>query len=308
MDPADPNQVKAVLEQQGIVLGRHQTQLEAVASSIRDLTAQIQPLQLSQLSAAAPSTSSSPPVHEPKLPPPEKYSGEPGTCRSFLSQCSLVFELQPTTFPSERAKVAYVITQLSGRARERGTALWEARSPSCGNFEVLAAEMRRIFDRSKHGHEAARELLHMHQGRRSVSDFAIDFQTLATSSGWNPEALFDTFLNGLSEEIKDELVAHNLPDTCEGLVDLAIRIDTRLQQRRRARALRGPSQTFFPTPATQPTFLSASDSSGSEPMQIDRTRLTTAERQRRLSSRSCLYCGQPGHFISSCPVKANTHQ
>ena len=208
MNPADPNQMRTVLEQQGISLGLHQTQLKAVISSIGDLTAQIQPLQLNQSSAAAPTTSSSspPPAHEPRLPPPEQYSGEPGTCRSLLSR-SLVFELQPTTFPSERAKVAYVITQLSGRAREWGTALWEARSPSCGDFQNVAAEMRRALDRSKHGHEAARELLHIHQGRRSVSNYAIDFQTLATSSGWNSEALFDIFLNGLSEEIKDELVA-----------------------------------------------------------------------------------------------------
>ena len=44
----------------------------------------------------------------------------------------------------------------------------------------------------------------MRQGHRSVSDYAIDFQTLATSSGWNADALFDTFLNGLSEDIKDD--------------------------------------------------------------------------------------------------------
>ena len=92
--------------------------------------------------------------------------------------------------------------------------------------------MKRVVDRSKHRHEAARELLHiMRQGQRSVSDYAINFQTLATSSGCNADALFDTFLNGLSEEIKDELIAHDLPQTCDALVNLAIRINTRMQQR-----------------------------------------------------------------------------
>ena len=305
MDPADPNQMRACLEQQGALLGRQQTQLDTVIASIRDLTAQIQPLQLAQSSTT--SASSLLPAHEPKLPPPEKYSGEPGTCRSFLSQCSLIFELQPTTFSSDKAKVAYVITQLSGRAREWGTAMWDADSPSCADFQGFSSEMKRVFDRSKHGHEAARELLHMRQGRRSVSDYAIDFQTLATCTHWDADALFDTFLNGLSENIKDELVSHELPRTCEGLVNLAIRIDMRLQERHRARVFERSPGTYSVSPAIQPPYPST-DSPGPEPMQVDRTQLTQAERQRRMNSRSCLYCGQPGHFVASCPVKANARQ
>lgn len=305
MDPADPTQVKAALEQHGVFIGRQQAQLDSVAASIRDLTAQIQPLQLAHSALA----SSSPlqPAREPRLPPPEKYAGEPGTCRSFLSQCSLIFQLQPTTFPTDRAKVAYVITQLSGRAREWGTALWEAESPCCDDYKDFSSEMKRVFDRSKHGHEAARELLRMRQGCRSVSDYAIDFQTLATTTAWNADALFDTFLNGLSEDIKDELVSHDLPTTCEALISLAIHIDKRHQERRRGR-----SPGFFLQPSRFPvTELTPPPAPGApdpEPMQIDRTRLTPEERQRRIESRCCLYCGQPGHFISRCPVKGNARQ
>ena len=309
MDSADPDQVRAAIEHHDRVLGRHQTQLEAALTTVGDLTAQLQALQLSRPSTAIPPWPQPPaPAHEPKLPPPQKYAGEPGTCRSFLSQCSVIFELQPTSFPSERSKVAYVIIQLSGRAREWGTALWEAQSPSCNNFKDFSDEMRRVFDRSKHGHEAARELLHMRQGQGSVSDYAIDFQTLAASSGWNPEALFDTFLNGLSEEIKDELIGHDLPHTCDALVNLAIRIDTRIQQRRRMRVSGGPRRSSMATPVPQPAPFSTSEDPGPEPMQVDRTHLTLAERQRRFASRSCLYCGQPGHFISACPVKTNARQ
>lgn len=300
MDPADQQQLRSALEQQGAMLGRHSTQLDSVAASVRNLAAQIQPLQLSR------SASSSTPAaaHEPRLPPPEKYSGEPGTCRSFLTQCSLIFQLQPATFPSDQAKVAYVLTQLSGRAREWGTALWEVESPVCEDFRGFCEEMKRVFDRSKHGHEAARELLHMRQGRRSVSEFAIDFQTLATSTSWNAGAIFDIFLNGLSDEIKDELVSHDLPSTCEELIDLAIRIDTRLQQRpgRRSFSIRPRPASDMVTP--QPT----TSTSDPQPMQVDRARLTPAERQRRMTTGSCLYCGQPDHFIATCPVKSNARQ
>lgn len=47
--------------------------------------------------------------------------GEPTNCRSFFIQCEVVFLLQPRTYASERSKVAYIISLLSGRARD-----WDA--------------------------------------------------------------------------------------------------------------------------------------------------------------------------------------
>ena len=66
-------------------------------------------------------------------------------------------------------------------------------------------EMHRVFDRSSTGLEAGRDLMRLQQGRSSVSDYAIDFQTLATDSGWEGRALINAFLHGLSEAVKDEL-------------------------------------------------------------------------------------------------------
>lgn len=121
------------------------------------------------------------------------------------------------------ANVAYVITQLSSKAKEWVTSVWEVKLPFCMNYKAFVEEIKKVFDCSKHGREAAREMLHIRQGRRSVSDYAIQFHTLVSSSGWNPEAQF--FLNGLSEEIKDELMTREPPADFDALVDLTIRID-----------------------------------------------------------------------------------
>lgn len=48
--------------------------------------------------------------------PPERDLGEPSSCHAFLVLCTLVLELQPSTSPTEWAKVAYVITLLGGKA------------------------------------------------------------------------------------------------------------------------------------------------------------------------------------------------
>lgn len=40
-----------------------------------------------------------------------------------------------------------------------------------------------------------------------------------------------------------------------------------------------------------------------EPVQPGQTCLSLAERQERLHSQSCLYCGKSDHFIASCPMR-----
>ena len=67
-------------------------------------------------------------------------------------------------FPTERARVAYVITQLTGCAMKWGTAAWEADLPCTQTSGLFFEEMTRVFDRSKHGHEAGREILRIRQG------------------------------------------------------------------------------------------------------------------------------------------------
>lgn len=73
---------------------------------------------------------------------------------------------------------------------------------------------------------------------------------MAAESGWNAEALQGVFLKGLSEQVKDELVARVDPASLDILISLAIRTDNRLCERRRERAshqfsTQGPLPTLF---------------------------------------------------------------
>uniref|UniRef100_A0A671K5F4 DUF4939 domain-containing protein n=1 Tax=Sinocyclocheilus anshuiensis TaxID=1608454 RepID=A0A671K5F4_9TELE len=55
---------------------------------------------------------------------PATYSGEAATCSGFLLQCSLYFELQPHQFVNDRAKIAFIMSLLSGRVLQWAEALW----------------------------------------------------------------------------------------------------------------------------------------------------------------------------------------
>ena len=93
------------------------------------------------------------------------------------------------------------------------------------------AEMQRVIDRSSL--EAGRELMRLRQGTDMVSDYGIEFQTLATNSGWEGRAVVDGFLHGLAESMKDELLTCNLPDDLDRIITMTIHVDTHLEDRRR---------------------------------------------------------------------------
>lgn len=89
----------------------------------------------------------------------------------------------------------------------------------CEQFSSFKEEMIKIFDRSVYGHEASRQIVTLRQGRRSAANYAIEFRTLAP--------LPTQILEGLSGEIKEEIISCDLPTRLDQLVELAIRLDNR---------------------------------------------------------------------------------
>ncbi|KAI5104624.1 nephrocystin-4-like, partial [Silurus meridionalis] len=229
----------------------------------------------------------------------------------FIMQCDLIFSMQPSQFGTERSKVAYVISLLpspmSGRALRWATAEWESQSANCRSFATFSAELRKVFGTSTPRQDAARSLVSAAQGHRSVAEFAAEFRTQATDSGWDHIALYDTFLQGLSSAVKDELAARDPPQDLDSLISLATRIDRRMKERRRERGY--PAQTFNRSPLTasgSPPRVSGSGTRSFSPLQameIGRHHLTPAEKEKRRSLGLCLYCGGKGHMAASCPVK-----
>ncbi len=119
------------------------------------------------------------------------------------------------------------------------------------------------------------QLLQLRQGSSTTSDYTLQFRTLAATIGWNEAALHCAYRQGL---------------------------DPRICAQKTTRISQWLSACQPDEAAHQP----ASFTSGSpvpEPMQLDSTRLTHAERARRLTAGLCLYCAAPGHFINPCPVR-----
>lgn len=311
MDSAGADQVRNAVTQQGILLGQQATQLTATSQEVEFLTARVAELsdlvQDLQLNLRAGRQAAFPlhPDHEPHANCPPQYDGDPNSCRSFLSQCSLVFALQPRRYATEESRVAFVITLLKGRARDWATAVWDARAAFCATFDDFRNEMTKLFDRSAHGDEAASLLAQLSQNGRSVTDYSVQFRTLAAVCAWNEAALRARFREGLDDEIQDEIATHDLPHDFDALVDLALRVEGRLRRRQHRRATRSSwraEEGFSNLLHTPPPI------PDQEPMQLGHLRLTTQEKRHRLARGLCLYCGKPGHQAVRCPLKAPAHQ
>uniref|UniRef100_A0A096LWZ1 CCHC-type domain-containing protein n=1 Tax=Poecilia formosa TaxID=48698 RepID=A0A096LWZ1_POEFO len=238
-------------------------------------------------------------------PSPERFDGDSNKCKGFIMQCSLIFNHSPQSFLNDGAKIAFIIAHLSGRALSWAEAKFPDPTNFACTFTEFLADFKQVFTCDPDKTANSRELWSLKQGQRSVADFAIDFRIMAAASAWNPAALKSAYFHALSDSIKDELATLDEPDSLEDLIKLTIRLDNRIRSRNRERSRRTSSTRNIQTSAPVTPTLSSLNSPEPEPMQLGRTRLSPEERQNRMRSRRCLYCGASGHFIASCPVRLN---
>ena len=160
-----------------------------------------------------------------------------------------------------------------------------------------------VFGGGRRNSNAALSLLNMRQESQSVADYAIDFRTRASQCDWHPSGLCDVFRHGLAPYMKDELAIRKTPPTLDRVIELATHIDVRIRERWRERLCEGRVQSPTFRPREFRALAEASHPDETEAMQLGRTSLSSAERDRRRRSNLCLYCGPAGTLYLWLPVK-----
>ena len=253
-------------------------------------------------------------AREPNIPTPKIYEGDLARCCGFVTQCELVFQHNPSRFYSDEAKIAFLVSLLSGRALDWAVASFNHDARFASHYSLFISEFRLVFDHPPDGSDSATRLHSLNQGTRSVAEFAVEFRILAAKSHWGDEALKSAFRRGLSDQIKD-LILRDQPASLSELIALALKVDDRLRERRLEKSTKPPpsvprvnrpylsrEQPITPALSGAPSSPSAANPE-LEPMQLGRSRLTQAMREHRMSNRLCLYCGKSGHFIQTCEAR-----
>lgn len=251
---------------------------------------------------------------EPKVASPEYFSGQRSKLTSFLTQITMVLVLQASRYPTELSKVLYTGSYL------RDTALlWfqpfvtaNPQPSFMRSFDLFKAELHKAFGDPDEEATAERQLYAVRQ-RGSATTYLAEFQRLAVLVKWNDEAKAAHFYRGLHDNIKDELSRTGKPKDLKALQEAAIRIDTRLFERRIERGDRIPAPSGppprsgsgikpFNKPAgnPQPERLRAIGTISPDKL-TRRGKLTPTEYQRRKDNNLCLYCGEKGHQVLKCP-------
>ncbi len=198
---------------------------------------------------------------------------------------------QPTLYPTDDSRIAFVCSLLTGRALEWATAIWEDDHAAFPSFASFTQNFREVFEHPAGGKEVGEQLLSLRQGGGSAADYALSFRTLAAQTGWrDAEPLKLLFRKGLNHELQSELACRDEGKTLEQFINLAIRLDNLLRSRRLPRSSFSTAAMATAPPAA-------------EPMQIGVTHLSGEERERRVRLNLCLYCGLPGHMRASCPTR-----
>ncbi len=298
IDPAVFYHFTTEVSAQATVLATQQQQLNHLTSLTEELVRSLRALHLPAPSMNAspqhsptPASTAASATASPRLAFPEKFDGSPTRCKGFLLQCSMFIGQQPTLYPTDDSRIAFVCSLLTGRALEWATAIWEDDHAAFPSFASFTQSFKEVFEHPAGGKEVGEQLLSLRQGGDSAADYALSFRTLAAQTGWrDAELLKLLFRKGFNQDLQSELACRDEGRTLEQFITLAIRLDNSLRSRRLPRSSLSSATMATAPPAT-------------EPMQIGMTRISEEERERRIRQRLCLYCGLPGHLRASCPTR-----
>ncbi|KAH9268953.1 hypothetical protein BASA83_009089 [Batrachochytrium salamandrivorans] len=207
----------------------------------------------------ATSSNPAPTPREPKVVFPDKFDGSRRHLRGFLNQLELIFRIQPLTYSSEQLRIATVGTLLSEELNLVHPNGRVPRWPFLHSFVLGRLQERhdqyvwyRRSDSRIHLQDSC-----LGQGSQPCASYVATFRQLATDLEWNDSALQSQFYWGLNSEVKDALVHFEQPTSLSDAMTLAIKIDNRIQERRReqtqsARPLSQRSSNYVPCPRRAP--------------------------------------------------------
>ena len=260
---------------------------------------------ITQLENTAPAPS---PTSTPKL-PPFRFGGDRDKFRGFINQCRLYFDANSSQFPTDRSKVLCIIMLLTHKAIAWASPLIETGDARLNNLEDFLGAMSQMFDDPNRSATAEAALLALRQGRRPVTEYAMDFKRWSVDTNWNDAAKLSFFKKGLCSSLKDELARAEAPLELDAFINHCIRVDTRLAERRQERwatlnyTTKQALSSSAPTSKEFPKRIYKE--SESEPMQIDSIlkRENIDRKEHRLRENLCLYCGRADHFLINCPKR-----
>ena len=164
-----------------------------------------------------------------KILDPEKYMGDRGKLRPFLTQLRLKVAL----YPDDQSKLRYVVSLLEDRALDQITPHIEDDRIDLDDLAELIGILETAFGDPNRVTTAARKLRSLWQANWDFSTYYIEFTRYAADTNWNKAAKRSQLEEGLCHELRNDLIARDEPELFANFITLLQKLD---QKRRRLTA------------------------------------------------------------------------
>lgn len=281
----------------------------------------------------------------PHVNPPEPFSGsKPDKLESFLTRCRQVFTLQPNTYQTERQRVGYMASFLTGPAAQAVDPLLQIQQQDdytpqeISSVAAFSEYLEASFGDPDPKGSARRGLATLTMTGTAVEYFSSLRRYFAVLRWTEQAPIVDRAMAGLSEELKDEVARHgNDFESLNELSAFCIPLDNRLRARRAEKAVKNrdgdksfsfqsrsnvpvapvvshpsnPSVPGRPLPAVPQKAVQTSGGmlgSPSPRMWTEGVKLSREELDRREAEGKCRYCGGVGHKVHECSKRQFAEQ
>lgn len=245
-----------------------------------------------------------------KLGPPPVFANNSTSLEDLLFYCEMEFAMKPRTYNREPAKVLYLVSHLNKDAFSWARSVLKKNPQAAHNYEAFTIQLCNLYGSNDElsALEAQTKLETLKQ-TGSASSYTALFEQYTSLLGFNDKAKEALYRRGLKPHLRRALASTN--ETFEDYDDLcraAIKLDHNLFAVDKSEKTVNKSTNVSSSGSSEPKAKkkkgkNTSSGSGSSGTSAPRGPLSTAERERRIKEKLCLYCAGAGHSVKDCKVK-----
>lgn len=243
-----------------------------------------------------------------RVPDPPIFEGSRENLEGFIAQLRIKLFSDPSRFPTPDLRMGYAFNRLGGRAQAQILPFVKDGKFLLQDSDEIIRILVNAFGDPDPAATARSKLHTLKQGKKEFTVYFAEFQMLVSKLNWGDEAKLDALKEGVSIELRRQLLGRTHGLNFDEFVALCQQLDSEIRalqhyegkssnSSHQARPAQNAPRAYTPVP-TQ-------NAGGPEPMDLSASRgkISEQERAARLREGRCLYCGEVGHMARHCPNK-----